>query len=84
MIRMTDGYPRVPANDNPLRSWRGICAACGADMGPRRDARYCRSCLVGERHASTPAQDALWALLLVKPEVPPVTISENVARRPRW
>ncbi len=84
MIHMADRHRRVPANDKPLQIWRGICAACGADMGPRRDARYCRSCLGGERHASTPAEDALWALLLVEPEIPPATISEDLAREPRW
>lgn len=60
-------HRRVPANDNPLWPWRGVCAACGADMGPVRDSARCVACLTGERVA-TPAEDALWAMLLEERE----------------
>jgi hypothetical protein len=81
---VADRRHQLPANDNPLWPWRGICAACGADMGPVRDSTRCRDCLAGERVASTPEQDALWAMLLEKCETPPVTDPEAAAGRPRW
>ncbi len=84
MTRLADGHCRVPANDNPVWHWRGICKACRADMGPVRDSSRCLDCLAGERAASTPAEDALWAGLLRGRPALPAGRSDDADMPRRW
>jgi hypothetical protein len=81
---MADGRGRVPANDNPLWPWGGICTACGADMGPVRDSRECLDCLHGEQITTTAAPDPLWTVVLEPAATTPVVDPDLPAKAPRW